>query len=229
MKPEVQTPSRTILVTGASVERRLEQLGTNSSLLREAVEAGYRERSFTTENDARAAPGFIGWNGTVRALREAHQGLGTGWKRDQRNGRGLVCNESLHIEIEPQTGDENTGTKRTPKTKSSKGISVQNDIRRQSQGWFNFIDDPGSEGVSAPTGATIALWVLLFHCDEAARKLRLELSRPKHVTESGHICDWWERIIIDPIDLNEDAAVPDPSEDPDPRDEITIDIPMRSR
>lgn len=204
---------------------RVKQLGSKVDLLRNAVQRGHAAMAFTTANDAPAGPGFIRWNAIVRAVRELHAPLG-GWKRDQRNGRGLCVNEELGIEIEPQTGNADTGTDRTPRTHRPKGPTVCEQVSHQTQGRFAFFDQPLASDLVVPEPTEAELWILLFYYDQVIGEIRVELSHAKSVDEKGRICDWYERIILDPVSVDDE---PELSADDTDDDAITIDIVARSR
>ncbi|SEB10133.1 hypothetical protein SAMN04515680_3268 [Leifsonia sp. 21MFCrub1.1] len=75
-----------------------------------------------------------------------------------------------------------------------------------------FEDQIESERALAQAAAqTAPLWLLVH--ERTDHGLRIELSRPALMTESGVVYDWEDRILIDFLDLNGDLSIFDEPDD----------------
>jgi hypothetical protein len=175
---------------------RLEQLGINEAALYESVKNGCLARKRFTDNYPRISIGIAIWAEIVARLREILIPLG--WEKSDKGNYELVVNQSLNIAIAVAAGDEFTGLSRaTPSNKCPKGANTKEAISTNNQ------IDLFAEYLPIPIVSkdSISTWILLHYF--ADDEIRLELSLPSEIGVDGRIKGWSERIILQPIHLDE--------------------------
>ena len=202
------------------VTERLEALGLEAGVLRDAVLQGEAARDSYTANDARLMPGTAAWNGTLRSLREA---LGLqGWRKGENGALETVVNPAGTIALTVATGNAGTGDPMAcPRTKNPRGPATvaavgQNNVQLELFDVGSLLRDARRKEPRVNT------YVLLVH--RTANEVRLELSLPVDFDERGRIATWRDRIILEPIRLDAGPEVPAPI---DPGEEI--DVPVRRK
>jgi hypothetical protein len=71
-------------------------------------------------------------------------------------------------------------------------------------------------------------WMLLIHRDPIVGEVRCELSLPIALDSEGHIDEWSERIILEPVDFERTSdALPDADQGESNDGEIKIEIKRR--
>ena len=205
------------------VRAALAKLGLTLEPLQEAVRVGYAiGRISRTENDAPSAPGFYQWNETVKALREQLV-VTKGWFRNNGGGLPTVVNPQDTIAIAVYSGNENTGTHKTPSTKYQKGPCTTCMVEANAEQLELGIEVPQIAPVQPSLDSNvIATWALLFYADK--EEIRSELSLPT-VINGGQINQWRKRIILPaiPLDGDEYRGTKEPDFGPD------VDIEIRRR
>lgn len=198
------------------VGTRLDELGLKIEDLQEAAKANFLAQASCTNNDAPTAAGFLGWNATVRVLREFLSSKG--WVRKNIKNSPRLIHPDGDFAIMFATGDDATGISALmPRTRSHKGTTTRDSINDNSLQTSLFDDEslpkvvPFRKYIENKSSKNIT-WVFLVHVqiDESAENpkhiVRSELSLPVNMDDSGHINDWSERIIVPEIDINPDAA-----------------------
>jgi hypothetical protein len=179
------------------VDQRLEAMNLTVSNLLTAAKKGLAAWADCTPNHPPTYPGTAFWAETTRALREGL--FAAGWTRKNESNLPLVVNENETLAIAVSSGNEETGRKDgTPGTRSAKGPRTAAAVRvNQQQQAFDFMD-PEAVIESLKTAGR-ATWLFLTYRDLSAQELRCELSRPISMTEDGHVDQWGERILLEPI------------------------------
>lgn len=180
------------------VDKRLRELGLDQKELREAVRQGQFAFFNCTENHPPIVRGLYAWGETVRALREYLRPKG--WMLSDENNYSRVISPDDRTAIAVCTGDENTGVPNaTPSNKAHKGPSTEDAII------YNQLELGLPPETSPPARTSCyqnqqVTWILLIH--RAANEVRCELSLPSSFG-TGQIDDWKERILLEPIPLND--------------------------
>lgn len=204
----------TVYKENSEVETRLDQLGLTIEMLQEAAKANFLAQASCNANDAPTAPGFLGWNASVRVLREFL--TVQDWERKNIKNSPRLVHPEGDYSIMFATGDDGTGIPiLTPKTKSYKGTTTRASVNDNAQQASLFDSEMIPQVVpfhkyvgDKPAGNTT--WVFLVHVqiDQASENpkhiVRCELSMPVDMDDSGYINSWSERIIIPEIDINPD-------------------------
>ncbi len=186
------------------VEGRLFDLGLNQALLADAVRDGTSYQRDCTLHDPPNLGGMIAWGKTVRALRDRLVPHGWDCANDRNYATTIHPRRAMAIAV--ASGDLSTGKlDRTPSTRTDKGPATR-DVILQNQLSFAQIS---SDFPVPATAEGISTWLLLYHVDNAAREIRVELSLPISMTVDGFVTGWRERIILAPIALD---PLPSPRE-----------------
>ncbi|MEK6747485.1 MAG: hypothetical protein AABY33_10705 [Pseudomonadota bacterium] len=210
------------------VKTTLDSLGLNVNELQDAAKANFLAQASCTANDAPTAPGFIGWNASVKTIREYL--IVRGWESKNIKNSPRIVNTDKSISIMVATGDDATGNPSIiPKTKSHKGATTRTAIYNNEAQTSLFPEEaiPHVIPVVSIGHSTSSTWVLLVHVyiDKAIEKprhyVRCELSMPVGMDDTGHIDNWRERIILPEITINPDDLI-DKVEDFAPEQEIIL-------
>lgn len=218
------------------VENRLEELGLTPEILLKALEAGERGRMSCGPLAPKTSAGFYGWSETATSLRE--QLLPLGWTIKDEQNLPTVVDPLSKIEIMVSTGTEGTGRSwGEPSSKSEKGDVVKQRVRsNRGQATIAELLPESSRPVvaklmSAPSKDETTTWILLLHSNYNPKStddgdgediLYSELSLPDSTDERGNIDHFAERIILDPVRLNDRLLVDEEPEESD--DGIDIEV-----
>ena len=178
------------------VANRLDQLGLNEAVLREAVNQGHLQRTRLTANHPIIYHGLNMWGEIVAALREQLRPLD--WEREDIGSYALTVNEDLKLAITVASGDEGTGNPDAhPTNRSRKGRNTVDAIEANRQfELFEMMPPPATEEGKQT-------WVLMHHTDVARGEIRVELSLPSGIGKDGKINGWAERIILNSIPFDD--------------------------
>lgn len=201
--------------TQSNEPMQLATLGLAADVLTQA-----RTRAQLDVDDCTAfdAPGFAGFTRTSRTMRYLREQLiPQGWTTDDTGNQASVVSPDGTVAIIATSGDEGTGDLRRPaKTKYPKGDVTDRRVAANVQlALFGHDADPGS----APERHT---WVLLQHSDDD--RVHAELSLPTGVDAVGRINNWSERIVLEPLVLDQPVTTP---VEPAVSDDIAIDVTPR--
>ena len=180
---------------------QLSALGLTTEILTEVIKRGYADRAnaTATENDPPNAAGSMEWFGTVRSLREFLFPLG--WEKRIIHNSPLTSNRETSISIVVYSGNQNVGTEVIPKTKNPKGKQLESYIRENNND-FDIFEMFGNFKDKSVKPAKCQTWVLLYYPDIEKSEIRSEFSLPSSIDNRGYINDWKERIVLDPIPLD---------------------------
>jgi hypothetical protein len=170
-----------------------------------------------TENDPPTGAGFIGWDKTIRALRDELAPLG--WTRSNSKNFALTIAPADEFAIAVAAGDRFTGDPSAPidpATKREKGAVTAEAVAINQLGLWNIQPNFPRPYSTLPT------WYLLYHLDEITGEFRAELSFPLRVAADGRIVAWRERIILFQDGFTPVPLVRDDDEDDD--DDYSIDV-----
>lgn len=204
----------TIHSEAVDVHSRLAQLGLTPAVLQESVRQGFLFRSRLTANHPRIFYGIGTWAETIATLRDNLRP--DGWFKSDECNYELTVNHDNTVAIAVTTGDEGTGLAAwNPSNKCPKGCYTEDAVsaNRQLDLFAELLPQASHEQPAAT-------WVLLVHITD--KQVRSELSLPMEII-SGKIRSWKERIILAPIDLDDDSAVIVPPDVPE------IDVPIQRK
>jgi hypothetical protein len=212
------------------IDARLQRLGLTETMLREAIRAGELERSSCTSLNPRTFAGMAAWGWAVARFRE--QVIPQGWRIDDKNNLPLTIDPVRRTAIVLTSGSAATGDPaRTPTTKYPKGSMTagQVEVNQQQLALF-FADKP--KLVPTPRRSELFTWLLLIRPEYDPRHERFlahcELSLPGAINPKGWVCEWEERIILQPVILD-DIVLGKPADgDPDDRGE-EYDVPVKRK
>jgi hypothetical protein len=201
-------------------QSRLFELGLSEKVIIEIVGRGLAARRTCTAFDPPSFPGYLQWAQMHRASRELlarHQ-----WKPDDSRNFSRVVRFDDAVAVTIATGDEYTGRKPEagipePSTKYPKGTETDLAIvvNLQLSLWSEPANDVAETSAARPVRQT--WWLLSAMVDG---ELRFELSCPKGQDERGHIVKWSERIVFEPIPLDQGR------DDDDDSGASAIDVPV---
>lgn len=192
-----------VFIQPLEVIDQLFALGLTTEILTEAVKRGYANRVNATENDPPNAAGSMAWFGTVRSLREFLISLGC-WDRRTIRNSSLTSNTENFISIVVYSGDKNVGREGkeiTPKTRNKLGKQAESYIRKNIDD-FDMVKNFGDFKGQCIETAQCQTWVLMYYHDIEKAEIRSEISLPISMNIYGRINDWENRIILDPIPLD---------------------------
>ncbi len=215
-------PTCTLIADPWGVEQRLAELDLKSDNLREAVRAGLLERLACTDYDPVSARGYELWRMTSRRLREVQDfGPDPSWRALDERNQPLVVNPILGIAVTVSSGNDLTGNgdvNRPPSTRNPKG-QVTADLVEANEQLLLF---PGkSPFIRSPMPEERRTWILLVWA--SGSEARCELSLPKAIS-NGYIVKWHERLMLEPVVLNESPM--EASFDYSSGGDDSIDVPV---
>lgn len=199
---------------------RLGELGITAAVLREAVSRGLDARMRCTAFDPPSFPGTAQWAGTHRALRELLSPLG--WNADDRGGFSTVVRTDGQVAITVAAGTGRTGKTGfpAPTTKYKRGPMTHAAVHGN-QLAMSLYGEPVNESEALEEDSTRCItWILLVATEHD--EVRMELSCPREIDETGQVVAWSERILLDAIGVEPTLSIL-PGEETD--DEM-IDVPV---
>lgn len=197
---------------------RLQQLGLDEALLREAVYQGHLQRARLTLNHPFIYHGLNMWGEVVAALRDQLRPLE--WVRQDIGSYALTVHEERKLALTVASGDEGTGNPLAhPTNRSRKGRNTVDAIEANRQ--LELFEQLPPESDKDEGNQT---WVLMHHTDHARSEIRVELSRPLSIGKDGKITAWAERIILGSIQFDDQLVEIYPPSGPD----IDIDIQRKA-
>lgn len=210
-----------IFVEPADTRMRLEELGLKALPLRDALKYGHLHQAACTANDPPITWGIIRWGKATRALREML--ASEGWSRCDEGNFSITLNPERTMAISIQTGDEGTGyPDRIPSTKHKKGPATVAAVEQNAaQLSFNFPIQLRPR--PQRTISKCMTWLLL--ASTGINEIRCELSLPYYINEDGHVEEWAERIMLDPIPLDREPVIRGRMEESD--EDIIVPIARR--
>jgi len=197
---------------------RLAKLNLKEEHFRNAIIAGENARSICTGNHPALYRGMKAWGEATRTLRD--ETARSGYVADETAGFATALNRDLGIAIVIAAGDAATGVDRdslTPKTKYRKGPLTVAAVERnkfQLELFPGLVDVPEDDPINGRT-----TWFLMTYRDPSSRAIRAELSLPAAMTEDARVTGWIERIILEPIPVDELPTLPASEAPP-------IDVPV---
>jgi hypothetical protein len=203
------------------VEGRLASMGLTTHVLRDSVARGTTARSRATVLHPPAFGGWLQFGETHFGLREML--LPRGWHPDDTAMFSTVKSPDKRLAIAVALGDDRTGLPGdpAPRTKRSRGALTHLAVQANR-------DQLGLELWGANAGATIeapvvesalVTWFLLVH--PRHDEVRLELSCPRTLDDSGYIDSWSERILLAPLNTETTLSLVPSPESPG------VDVPVR--
>jgi hypothetical protein len=153
---------------------------------------------------------MVPWAKTVRALRESL--VARGWRRQEPSNLPLIVSPDCTIAIAVSSGDEYTGVAAgTPQTQYPKGPVTIAAVDSNQMSLALFGQSPPAASPSGD-GPAWVLWILLIA--NRGNELRCELSLPAQIGEDLRVTGWVERILLEPIVLDQVPAFTTPDAEP---------------
>lgn len=186
------------ILKGATAGERLEALGLNAEWLREAVKAGEVARACSPLH-APTYPGFSAWSHRVERLRNVSGAAG--WKPVNFKNMPMVESPDGQVAVVCIAGDDRVGLEGPPpKTRRDRGPVTESAVGQNAEQLSFLHLLPGLIEQRRKLEHAFT-YVLLTH--RSGSLVRLELSLPSSIDEEGRVAEWTERIILEPVDLNE--------------------------
>ncbi len=217
----MQHATASIIYEPDEVDAALATMGLRQTNLREAAEYGMRQALQCTNHDPKNLPGIIAWGKSIRFLRDRL--VPEGWKADGTSNYATVVKADKSLAIAAASGDAftgRTGANINPSTRSPKGPITLSRVSANQQLSF---DDIALSFPPARRVAGMATWLLLFFWDEDKEEIRVELSLPEEMTESGFVSSWTRRIILPAVPLSGNATAQPNQPEVGPDTEINIE------
>jgi hypothetical protein len=216
-----QTPTDPIVITDpAEADQRLAALGLDAELLREAVRAGMMVRATCTAFDPISLPGTVLWGRATRVLREQLRTRSEEWRAEDDRNLPLAVNVVSRLAIAVSSANENVGNgdvDRPPANRNPKGAVCYDLVAANTQ---QILFPRNQEFLRTPKKKECVTWLLLVHAtDDSAANC--ELSLPQSISK-GWIGSWKERIMLNPVVLDEEQESARPGGDLPPE----IDVPV---
>ena len=183
----------------------LESLGLRQEWLTEVCIRALAAFNQATQFDAANAAGSYAYFAAVRAIREIL--CPQGWQMLRLKNLEITKNPIDKTTIIVSSGDEHTGIRdKVPSSKNRKGRQTQLVIDTNQMQLTFWEDSTVEKQIEDELGPT---WILLYHIDLKKFQLRLELSLPIEMDiDELRVNGWNQRIILPPIDFNDQFSVP---------------------
>jgi hypothetical protein len=214
-------PATQIYFEPFDVDERLSRLSLTRDPFDKAAKESFAAFASCTENHPPTFPGTLAWAEGNRSLRDSLRVVR--WFRKNETNQPVVVNENGDTGVTVASGDKYTGIKDAfPSTASAKGRQTRDGIKAN-QYTLAFIEDTAAVVASAriPGRST---WIFLIYRDMERGQLRYELSLPRSMAEDGHIDDWSERIIFEPVPFEPNDIPRTGEDDGGQSPEITVEI-----
>ncbi|TFA85209.1 hypothetical protein F638_1460 [Pseudomonas sp. LAIL14HWK12:I2] len=183
------------------VADRLGQLRMPAKAIAEAVYQGHLHRVRLTPNHPGIFPGMEMWGWIVSSLRDQLRPFG--WMAHENANYPLTVHPDLLLALTVASADAGVGNSScTPTNRSKKGKSTVDAVQQNRQ--LDMFAELLPQLSSTHGTDGHETWILLHHTDTVTNEIRLELSRPASIGRGGKITAWFERILLSPIDLNDD-------------------------
>ena len=218
---DAQESGTRIYVRSLEVVSRLHDLGLAPHVLRTAAESAIRSVAGYTDHDPRMAKGLQLWGKMHRGLRDQLKPLG--WQGETADGFETTVDSLREVAVAVARGNDGTGhPERNPSTRSKRGHMMRPAVTRNRPGFWTIEPSFGAP----PTVPAEHTWVLLFNPDKDEELMRLELALPSGMTDEGHVREWEERIILEPVPYVVTAVEVD--DDEEDADDIDFEVPRKT-
>ena len=184
--------------SGPEAGGRLTELGLTEDMLTESILYGLRFLADCTNNDPPSIKGMLVWAKGTRRLRELLVPLG--WTVDNAQNYSITVHPTDMHAIAVTTGDFNTGNPEGDPATNKKGPATEAAVRRNAY-QMSFADVDSSFQKPKPVFG-VQTWLLLHHRNASTKKLHVELSLPYGMDVTGHVTQWLERIVIEPVEFD---------------------------
>lgn len=185
-------PGAAVHITATDRDALLRGLGLSSDIIVETVSRAVSDADSCSLHDPPMLTGTMRWGRAVRYLRDALCPLG--WTPDDRENFSLCVSPSGTVVLGVATGGGGAGfpDRLDVRTRYPKGPITMAYIQRNGVQLSLFEPEPEllSLGVSQ-------YWMLLLN--QVPGEMRFELSLPRSASPDGHVSDWAERIVFEPL------------------------------
>lgn len=172
--------------------------GVSLPELREIAQAIYAGFSGVSPLHPKGFNGTSAWaegTASLRALMIPKQ-----WTPEDPQGQPRVVSTERKLSITVSSGNELVGDPHhDPQTRNDKGAQTAQGVSYNSrQLSFAFPDDRPVIAEATVIEAKDSLWMLLYYIDLALGEVRMELSKPVHMSEASKVDKWAVRYILPP-------------------------------
>lgn len=208
-------------------ESMLETLSLTGAIMNEICRRGLAEYFRATPYHPSNAAGTFMYHELVRAKRELL--VPKGWDFAEES-LSFTFNSDLSIALAVSSGNIYTGNRtRNPSSKYPKGPTTHDAIvgNVRQLGLFDEILSM-TEFTQLRTAKhvdfnTFQTWWLIHYVDLTGQAMRAELSLPTSISDAGEINEWEVRIILDPIQFDEEPNV-EPADNGSDGKDFNVDI-----
>lgn len=223
-----------IVVESMGRKYRLRELGLSEPCFAESCNRAMSAFRMPTEHYPRSARGLYFWSefvGTLGMLLAED-----GWTSENLDSHDLKINSGRTRGIVVTRGDVHTGDEEeTPRTNARKGRVTQTAVRQNVVQYLLIpeaelppIDLTRRERI-VPVIDGLELWLLLYHRDGRTNKIYMELSLPDGLDAQNRVSSWRERIVFEPILMDQDEIDITPDVAFDEGGDIDIEVLRRDR
>lgn len=193
----------------------LRKIGVTEERVRRVVARGLQARLACTPFHPPMFPGVAQWADSHRALREEY--VPEGWIPDDAGNYSVTIRPDGEVAIAIATGDDRTGIPGTPqpRTRHQRGQRTHDAV---SENQLVLFGPSGELRVAAEEPLKRLTYYLLIHVRHD--EVRVELSLPERIDDTGRICSWSERNFIAPLAIE----LPRLDDEDDPG--MDIDVPV---
>ncbi|MBY5161481.1 hypothetical protein [Salsipaludibacter albus] len=221
-----QAVDTTVIHEGQETAAALAALGLTESLLLESAEWGLRHAFSCTLHEPPSVPGIIAWGKIVRALRDRL--VAAKWQSNNASNYATVISPTGQDAIAVAAGNAATGrASEVVATRTTKGPLTRSRTAKNQLSLFEMVAEQFPSPRALPDEG-VRTWLLLHYVDDEAEEIRVELSLPVNMDETGRVTGWQQRIILSPI-----PHLPEPFSEDAPLaaedvDDVDIDIRRRA-
>jgi hypothetical protein len=191
---------------------RLAELDITLDILQEARQEGLFAYQSRTPHHPIIYGGTIAWAETIRSLRD-QLAVRSGWRAERNGGVEFTTHPHNSLSIVVRAGNAATGVENQhPQPNAENGSRTLDyvETNRRLATLFPIESvDPGRThplvDIMRADPSTPNTWMLLIYRDMALKQQRAELSLPSRIDEQNQVVEWLERIILEPIDFDDDT------------------------
>lgn len=200
------------LKTTLDVKDKLTLLGLTPEVLKAVALAYYMAGLDCTENNPPTYAGIHRWGRANRVFRDYL--IPMGWERLDYKNIPLTVHPEGRLAVVALNGDRFTGIANLhPRTKIPRGICTEMIVSNNAQLQLDMFSGMAGNDQEFEWET----WILLMYQDGTA--IRMELSLPIRIDDTGNIISWGDRIVLEPIEFGSEVfGSPDFAPDP----EVTI-------
>lgn len=210
----------TLIFKGVEAINKLNEMGITYEILANATSNGYKMKGKKSKYAPPICRSLSFWENTIIMLREQLiEALGWSICDDYNLNRTISPKKDFAIVI--SSGNANVGKNANPSTLNKKGqlsaavVDVNNVVQ------LSLFPIP-SINAKKYNIERIPHWFLLYYNDGS--KIWMELSLPRKLDRNGRISSWFQRIILEPIEITTNLDIEQKIRAKKPETDFDIDI-----